>query len=65
MRSKSRAKRPNTEPQPSHRGLYQHYRPEADSDAAVSWLLSAMARKNGTSRLEYIDGAAYLISERM
>jgi hypothetical protein len=39
--------------------------PEADSDAAVSWLLSAMARKNGTSRLEYIDGAAYLISERM
>jgi len=24
-----------------------------------------MARKNGTSRLESIDGAAYLISERM
>jgi hypothetical protein len=30
MRSKSRAKRSNTEPQPSHRRLYQHYRSLAD-----------------------------------
>jgi hypothetical protein len=30
MRSESRAKRSNTEPQPSHRRLYQHYRPKAD-----------------------------------
>jgi hypothetical protein len=31
MRSKSRAKRSNTEPQPSHRRLYQHHRPTPDS----------------------------------
>jgi hypothetical protein len=36
MRSKSRAKRSNTEPQPSHRGLYQHYRPKADSVCRTS-----------------------------
>jgi hypothetical protein len=33
MRSKSRAKRPNTEPQPSHWGLYQHYRSKCEEIA--------------------------------
>ena len=30
LRSKLRAKRSNTEPQPSHRRLYQHHRPDSD-----------------------------------
>src|SRR6266550_7740247 len=31
MKSKSRAKRSNTEPQPSHRRLYQHYRSDSEN----------------------------------
>jgi hypothetical protein len=51
MRSKSRAKRFNTEPQPPHRGLYQHYRPICD----ISWIESGSAAVCRLTEMCYPD----------
>src|SRR6266496_1838633 len=62
MRSKSRAKRPNTEPQPSHRRLYQHYRPEAERlKTSTSRPLCTRKRTFDDQGSSPIDGVAVVL----